>query len=127
MRKILLSTISALLVSGVLQAPSYADSSEVGKEILMFPVTMSSMAVGTVLGTPIAITRKSFDDTKETCNQVGGDHGPFVKGLGLLVALPVGVFTGTLKGLYFGPKNALYNSGEHPFSKDCFSLGEIGE
>lgn len=123
MRRVMLSTIAAVLLTTVLPAPSYADG--MLSEVTKFPMTMTSFVAGTVLGTPIAVGRKVMNNTKETCDNMAGDKGMAMKAACGVVALPVGLFTGSLEGMYLGPKNALYNSGESPFSKDCFSLGDL--
>ncbi len=125
MRKVVLSTLAAFLVSSAVQLPSQAaDVSEVGQQIVKFPLAMGSFAAGAIFGTPIAVGRKVASNTKETCDQIGGDSC-WKKAAGGCVALPVGLFKGSIEGMYLGPKNALVNSGEKPFSKDCFSLAEL--
>lgn len=124
MRKVLLSTMGALLLSGVIQAPSHADAGEMAKALFKFPITVTSFAAGTAVGTPIAMGRKSMADTKEYADK-WGDGGMIKKTGGTLVALPAGLVRGTVEGAVLGPKNAWKNSCEHPFSKDCFSLGDL--
>jgi hypothetical protein len=124
MRKVMLSTLAAFLLSGVIQAPSNADAGEMGKALIKFPITLTSFAAGTAIGTPIAMSRKSMANTKETYGNYD-DGGMLKKGAGMMVAPTVGIVKGSAQGLMLGPKNAWANSSEHPFSKDCFSLGDL--
>jgi hypothetical protein len=124
MRKVMLSTLAAFLISGVIAAPSNADAGEMGKAMIKFPITMTSFAAGTAIGTPIAIIRKSSSNTKETYGNYS-DGGMLKKGGGLMIAPSVGIMKGSYQGIQLGPKNAWANSSEHPFSKDVFSLGDL--
>ncbi len=121
MRKVLLSTVAALLLSGVVQAPSHADAGAIVK----FPITLTSFAAGTAIGTPIAMIRKSSADTKEYADKWSGDGGMIKKAGAGMVALPAGIVRGSFEGAILGPKNAWKNSSENPFSKDCFSMGDL--
>jgi len=123
MRKVMLSTLAAFLLSGAIQAPSNADDG-LGAKLIKFPVTLTSVAAGTALGTPIAMSRKMMSNTKETYDSVG-EGGGMKKAAALVVAPPVGIVKGSFQGMILGPKNAWNNSSEHPFSKDCFSLGDL--
>lgn len=124
MRKVMLSTLAAFLMAGVVQAPSHADAGEMGKALIKFPITMTSFAAGTAVGTPIAIMRKSMSNTKETYGNYS-DGGFVKKSGGMVIAPGVGVVKGSAQGIMIGPKNAWSNSSEHPFSKDVFSLGDL--
>jgi hypothetical protein len=121
MRKVLLSTVAAFLLSGAVQSPSHADAGAIVK----FPVTLTSIAAGTAIGTPIAMIRKSAADTKECCDKLSDNGGMIKKAGASVIALPVGIVKGTVQGAILGPKNAFKNSGENPFSKDCFSMGDL--
>ena len=127
MRKVVVSTLAAILLSGAIQLPSHAiEMGDIGQKAIKFPMQMTSFVVGTIFGTPIAVGRKVMSNTKETCDNLGGDS-TWKKAAAGVVALPVGLFKGGLEGLYLGPKNALYESGEKPFSKECFSLGDLDD
>ena len=127
MRKFATSLLSALMLTMTIQPAFSADAGEIGKQALKLPLTMASFAVGTVVGTPIAVVRKVAGDTMDTHQQIAGDKGAAMCAVGCLFCLPVGLFTGSLEGLWLGPKNALYHSGETPFGKECFSLGDLDE
>lgn len=124
MRKVLLSTLGALLLAGVVQSPSNADAGEMAKALFKFPITVTSFAAGTAVGTPIAMGRKSMADSKDYADKWG--EGNMIKKTGgTIAALPAGLVKGTVQGAVLGPKNAWKNSSEHPFSKDCFSMGDL--
>jgi len=119
--------IAALLLGSALvvgsNAPAMAmDGDTVAKSIASTTMRLVFWSAGTVLGTPIAVLRKTGENTMETFNK--GDGGMQKAGYAA-AALPVGVVTGSLEGLWLGPKNSWEASGEHPFSKDLVSLGEM--
>ncbi|MBZ0187585.1 MAG: hypothetical protein K8F91_15160 [Candidatus Obscuribacterales bacterium] len=125
MRKVLLSVASVTLLTTVMPTPAHADAGEFLGKVAKVPIALLSFTAGTVIGTPIAVLRKTASNTKETADDVGGDGGPAKSAFGYMVGLPVGIFKGTLEGLYLGPKNAAMNASESPFNKDSFSLGDL--
>ncbi len=127
MKKSLVSLTCALAVSLAAQIPASADAGDAMETAVKVPVAVTAFTAGTIIGTPIAVLRKFFGNTVETTNQVAGeDSNPVFKMGGALVGLPVGLFTGTLEGLYLGPKNAVVGSGgDQPFGADTFSLGDL--
>lgn len=126
MKKSLFSLVLGLAIVVSAQAPARADADTL-IQAAKIPVALTAFSLGTVFGTPIAALRKSFGNTCETTDQVvGEDANPIARGAGALVGLPVGLFTGTLEGLYLGPKNAMTGSGgDQPFSTETFSLGDL--
>jgi hypothetical protein len=125
MKKILTTTLSAMLFSAVGFAPAFADDSSPMKNVMMLPVRATGLVAGTAIGTPIAAVRMSAHDTKALATSIGGDN-KMKMAAGCVVALPVGLFEGTVQGCYYGPHNAIKNCVDHPFSKDTFSLGDMG-
>ncbi|MCA9803907.1 MAG: hypothetical protein KC777_18180 [Cyanobacteria bacterium HKST-UBA02] len=125
MRRVLLSIASVAVLAAAAPAPAHADSGDFLSSAVKFPVALLSFTAGTVIGTPIAVLRKTASNTKETAEQVSGDGGAVKTAAGYLVGLPVGIFKGTIEGLWLGPKNAAMNASESPFSKDGFSLGDL--
>jgi len=116
--------LCALAVSATTIAPVWAvEAPDVAKALVMTPVRLVAFGVGAVVGTPIAILRKSYSNTMATAQ--GKSDNKFMQAGAYLVCLPVGIFTGTLEGAYLGTKNSWMNSSEHPFGKDSFSLGEM--
>lgn len=106
--------------------PSMAADDGKLKTVAMLPVKMVAFGAGAVVGTPIAIVRKTAQNTKAATKSIAGDNAHPVKvGAAALLGIPVGLFTGGLEGSYWGTANAWTNSSEHPFGKDSFSLGEM--
>jgi len=127
------STFSALflLALGLGSAlPASADESkEMLKNVGMFPVRTLALGAGLLVGTPIAISRRTADRCSEYtgnfADKIGGkDHLPPVLFASVL-GVPFGVIAGTSEGVYLGGKNAIANCVEKPFSKESFSLGEL--
>ena len=127
MTKRIAALLGVLALSAASFAPAQAvEAPDVAKSLVLTPVRLVAFGVGAVVGTPIAILRKSYQDTSSTAEQISGKSDNKFKTAGAyLFAWPVGVFTGTLEGTYLGTKNSWMNSSEHPFSKDSFSLGEM--
>lgn len=122
---------AALLCSLVLSnvAPVWAaEAPDVAKALVMTPVRLVAFGAGAVVGTPIAVLRKTYQNTMSTSETMTGKNdNKFLTAGACVLALPVGMFTGTLEGAYLGTKNSWMNSSEHPFGKDSFSLGEMKE
>lgn len=127
MKKSMVSLVSALAIMATVHGPARADAGEAMEMVVKVPVALTAFTLGTIIGTPIAVLRKTFSNTVETTNQVAGEDGnPIAKAGGALIGLPVGIFTGSLEGLYLGPKNAVVGSGgDQPFSSETFSLGDL--
>ncbi|MBX9690482.1 MAG: hypothetical protein K2X27_27450 [Candidatus Obscuribacterales bacterium] len=104
--------------------PAKADDSLKG--VAMIPVRLLAFATGAVVGTPIAVVRKTASNTTEMSGELSGkSDNPLLRGGSALVILPFAVFKGGLEGLYMGTANSWKNSSEKPFSKDSFSLGDM--
>lgn len=113
-----------IALSGLL--PAQADDS--AKGVAMIPVRLLAFATGAVIGTPIAVVRKTAENTSKMSGELAGDDGnPVLRGGAALVILPFAVFKGGLEGLYYGTANSWANSSEKPFSAESFSLGEMGD
>ena len=128
MKKSTVSLLAALAIATAVQSPARADAGEALAKAAKVPIAITAFSFGTVFGTPIAVSRKSFQNTAETTNNIfGDDANPVIKGGGgLLLGLPIGLFTGTLEGMYLGVKNAaLGASGDTPFGSETFSLGDL--
>lgn len=110
-------------LSGLL--PAMADDSVKGAA--MIPVRLVAFAVGAVVGTPIAVLRKTCENTSNMSEELGGKDNPALRGASALATLPFAIFKGGLEGMYYGTANSWANSSEHPFSKDSFSLGDMKE
>ena len=125
MRKQFAAFLTALAATTALAAPAHADNDSV-KGVMMIPVRLVAFAAGAVIGTPIAIVRKTAQNTGDMSESLSGkSENPLVKGVAGLAILPFAVFKGGLEGAYYGTANSWKNSSEHPFSKDSFSMGEM--
>lgn len=121
------SLIGCLAVSLFCGAPTYAaEAGECAKKVAMAPVRLAAFGSGVVVGTPIAVARKSWTNYVDATNAAaGGSDKMLPLAAGALVGMPVGIFTGTVEGLWLGWANSWKNSSEKPFGKDSFSLGEL--
>jgi hypothetical protein len=118
--------ICGTALSAMSAAPAFAaEAPDVAKALVLTPLRLVAFSAGAVIGTPIAVLRKSYANTHETFSSKS-DNKVMAAGTAL-AALPVGIFTGTLEGVFLGTKNSWMNSTEHPFGKDSFSLGEMKE
>lgn len=116
-------SVIALTITCV--TPVFAEENPV-KQVFMFPVKIAAFGAGVVVGTPIAIVRTSAKNTKKSTKDLGGEGNAVKTGLAAIVGLPLGVFTGTLEGSYYGISNATMHT-DKPFCKEAFSLGELGD
>lgn len=118
---------SLLLAGGLASAgflPAQADDS--AKGVAMIPVRLLAFATGAVVGTPIAIVRKTCENTTQMSSDLSGkSDNPALRGISALVILPFAVFKGGLEGAYYGTANSWAKSSEKPFSAESFSLGEM--
>lgn len=127
MRKQFAAFLSALAVTTTLATPAFAEDGGVNG-VMMIPVRLLAFGVGAVVGTPIAIVRKTTQNTCEMSESLSGkSENPLVRGAAGLAILPFAVFKGGLEGAYYGTANSWKNSSENPFGKDSFSLGEMGD
>jgi hypothetical protein len=101
--------------------PAQADGGDSVKIACLAPL---SLVAGCVVGTPIAatrMTRRSFSSLMSALKDDNNSYKVWGGQCAILLAIPVGA----IKGCYYGPKNAIVNCAKEPFSKDCFSLGEM--
>jgi hypothetical protein len=82
------------------------------------------MAAGTVVGTPIAVVRKTESQYIDCVNEFRKDSNSY-KFWGAFCSILVAPTAGIIKGSIYGPKNAIIHSIDSPFSKDAFSLGGL--
>src|SRR5271170_133026 len=87
---------------------------------------MAAFLTGVVVGTPIAVVRKTIQCTvSDTKELVGENRNPFFLVPAGMLAFPWGLFSGGVEGLYDGVADSWVNSADKPFSKESFSLGEM--
>jgi len=95
------------------------------------PARVAGFTAGVIVGTPICIIRRTHLEIKQGEHDLIGDVDTWwKKGLfvfpGLLMAVPYGGISGGVGGCMYSVKNAWTNSKDEPFSKDTFSLGDVG-
>lgn len=86
----------------------------------------ASFTAGVVVGTPIAIVRKCKTEIVQATKDLTGDTDKlyFILPAGLL-GMPFGALSGTVEGTFLGIINSWKASGDEPFSKEAFSLGDM--
>ncbi len=121
--KISLASLSLLVFNAFAIKIAFADS-DIIKAVGKVSLSASSMAVGTVVGTPIAIIRKTDSQYVGCVKEFKKDSNTY-KFWGAACSAPVAVISGLIKGPVYGAKNAISYSIDKPFSKDAFSLGNL--
>lgn len=124
MKKFCAAFLSVLTVSVFAVTPALADDDGVLSVVVGMPIKGASVATSMVIGVPVAIIRKSAENTKDQTKKIAGDNAnPVMTGLSALVGLPIGLVSGTIDGSQAGFKNSL--KCDKPFSKEQFSLGDL--
>lgn len=119
-KKALLLSSLALMLASV--SPSMAADGNPVLGVMMWPVKAVGMTTAAVVGTPIAVTRYVAKESVASTKKIAGDSSnPALLGAAGILGLPIGLFVGSVEGVYYGS----YNSYKNPFNKDAFSLGEI--
>lgn len=126
MKKFSLLALAALSLAS---APAFAESEgSMAKQAVMLPVRMTAIAGSVVVGTPVAIVRRSgvrcVGFTESFADNIGGKEHIVPMGMASLMGVPFGLLVGAGEGVYAGPKNAVSHGWEKPFSLDSFSMGE---
>lgn len=129
-KKTAIALCSLAVMAGFTAPAKAADSDSICDKfgcVAMAPFKAAALLPGIVIGTPIAVTRKVAEESMDATKKVAHDSSnpAFLLAAGI-VGLPIGMFVGGVEGLYYGPANAFTNH-DKPFSKEAFSLGEIGE
>lgn len=127
MKKSLIAALSIFMMAGT-AAPAFAaddDSLETFINGTMMITRVGGLGTGIVIGTPVAMTRRTVTTykawTNDLADKVGGhEFGPSVA-LVSLVTAPAAVVWGGLTGAFYGTKNAVSNFNE-PFSANSFSV-----
>lgn len=89
------------------------------------PVRMASTTTGLILGYPIAVARCLYKETKDgTKDFVGSSTNPVFVVPAALISFPFAVFGSPFEGLGYSAFNSWRGSGEEPFGRDTFSLGD---
>lgn len=130
MKKLTVSALALTIAALAQSAPAQADDAKtMAKNTAMVPVRTLGFGCAAVIGTPIAIARRTAvrvrGITGDFADQIGGkEHMPPVVGAAVL-GVPFGILTGTSEGIFYGMKNAINEGFNKPFSEDSFSLGEL--
>ena len=131
MNKVFIAGLSLIVVSaGAAVSPSvfssaFADS-DVVKTVSKTSLSVTSMAAGTVVGTPIAIVRKTGSQYIGCVKEFKKDSNTY-KFWGALYSAPVAAVAGPIKGTICGARNAVRYSVDKPSGKEAFSLGNLEE
>jgi hypothetical protein len=124
MNKILIVSLSLIVaVSALILKPAFADS-DVLQEAGKVSLSVTSIAAGTVAGTPIAIVRKTGSQYIGCIKEFKKDSNTY-KFWGTPYSALVAVVAGPIKGTICGAKNAIRYSVDKPFSRESFSLGNL--
>ncbi len=110
------------------QAKPSGDSGSMLKNAAMLPVKALGIGSGLVVGTPVAIIRRTTvrirEYTGEFADKIGGRKDFPPNFFASFLSVPCGVVVGTGEGLEYGLKNAVEHGNEKPFGLDSFSLGD---
>lgn len=91
---------------------------------------LASFATGVVVGTPIAVVRRTGIEIVQGEHDLIGEADRWYKKVALVMpgflAVPYGAISGGIGGSVYAVKNAWVGSGDEPFGKESFSLGDIG-
>ena len=92
---------------------------------------VASFTTGVVVGTPLAIVRRTHMEVMQGEHDLIGDYDSWWKKVlfvcpGAAISIPFGAVSGGIGGCVYSVKNAWTGSGEEPFGKESFSLGDIG-
>lgn len=96
-----------------------------------FPIKVTGVATGLVVGIPMAITRKAsnrmINYTNDFADKIGGHNSAPPCMFASVVGLPFGLLVGTAEGVYVGGTNAFQHGFDKPFSGESLSLSETLE
>lgn len=94
------------------------------------PTRLASFTVCTIIGAPIAITRRTVIEVKQGNHDLIGDPDVWYRKIGMVfpgfLAIPYGAVSGGASGTIYTLKNAWVGSGHEPFGKEAMSLEDIG-
>jgi hypothetical protein len=121
-----MKNIPAITVCAILMSLCICRSSNADNAVSKVPLSAASMATGAIVGTPIAIVRKTKSQFCGCLKEYKKDSNAYKfwgTGCAAIVAAPAGL----IKGSICGAKNAVVHSVQQPFSRDAFSLGKLQE
>jgi hypothetical protein len=124
MKKLCAAFLSGLAISSLAVMPAFADGDGVLSVVVGMPLKGASVATAMVVGVPVAIARKTAQNTKEQTKKVAGDSSnPVMTGFAALVGVPIGLVSGTIDGSQAGFKNSI--KCDKAFTKEQFSMGDL--
>lgn len=109
------------------KAPASAPSTSKSTGIdVNLPTRFASFVTGCTFGIPVAIVRRTGIEIAEGTKDLLGDtNNWFLMVPAGVLTVPFGGVSGGFGGVLYGVKNAWVNSGDEPFGKDTFSLGDM--
>ena len=88
------------------------------------PIRLLSFTTGFVVGTPIAIGRCAYKQTRAgTKDLVGDSTNPLLVVPATIISIPFGIMGGPFEGVGSAAVNSWKGSGQDPFGPESFSLG----
>jgi hypothetical protein len=89
------------------------------------PVRLASFTFCAVAGAPIAIARRMYaQSVSGTRDLVGESKNPLLLLPAVSLSVPFGVMGGFFEGIGYSMANSWRGSGDEPFGKEAFSLGD---
>ena len=111
-------------------AKSNSRADEVVDVLKSSTVRMSSVAAGSLLGWPIAAARMVVREDTEQAKAIpyaGESQNPAWHWFSRVVVIPTSMFSGIVASPFVSAVDAWKATDDKPFSKECFSLGEMDE
>lgn len=105
---------------------SSASNSKSGGSDTKLGARLCSFVTGCTVGIPISMVRRTGSEIAQGSKDLLGDTNNwfFIVPAGV-ITVPFGTVSGVFGGTLYGIKNAWVGSGEEPFGKDSFSLGDM--
>lgn len=121
--------LGIVLPAGAAGSADSTDSNDSLAKVVRLPITLTALAAGIAVGTPIAVLRDTVNDYPQARDSVakqlaGENQTPDVcqNIVADVAAVPFGITVGVLDGIYHGTINAVDNCEKKPFSAESFCL-----
>ncbi|MBX9691683.1 MAG: hypothetical protein K2Z81_04810 [Cyanobacteria bacterium] len=86
---------------------------------------MASFTAGVVVGTPVAIVKRTYQQTRDgSTDLIGDSKNPILVATTTAFALPFAIFGGPIQGVEYSIRNSWIGSREEPFGKTAFSIDD---
>ncbi len=90
-----------------------------------FVSRMASFTAGVVVGTPVAIVKRTYQQTRDgSTDLIGDSKNPILVATTSVFALPFALMGGPIQGVEYGVRNSWIGSKEEPFGKTAFSIDD---